>query len=109
MRLEEIKQSIRIVGQALDGLPEGDIRAKVSPNFKPPPGEVYSRVENSRGEMGVYIQSAGEKKPLRVKARGGSYNQLQFLPEIVRGKGYLIADVVAIFATLDIIMPEVDR
>ena len=77
-------------------------------NFKPAKGEVYSRIENSRGEMGVYVQSTGDtKKPLRVKMRGGSYNQLQVMPELV--KGVKIADVVAIMASLDIILPEVDR
>jgi NADH-quinone oxidoreductase subunit D len=106
-RLQEIKQSLRILTQALDGLPEGDIKAKVSPNFKPPVGETYARVENSRGELGVYIQSDGTTKPLRLKARGGSFNHLQVLPEL--GKGLLIADIVAIMASLDIIMPEVDR
>ena len=107
VRLDEIKQSLRIIEQALDVLPEGPIKAKVSPNFKPPAGEVYTRIENSRGEMGVYIQSDGGKKPLRVKARGGSYNQLQALPYF--GTGGLVADLVAIFASLDVIMPEVDR
>lgn len=107
IRLDEIRESLKIVEQALDALPEGDIKAKVSPNFKPPAGEVYARIENSRGEMGVYIQSNGEKKPLRVKTRGGSYNQLQALPEF--GTDCLVADLVAIFATLDVIMPEVDR
>ncbi|MDF1544647.1 MAG: NADH-quinone oxidoreductase subunit D [bacterium] len=107
LRLDEIKQSLNIVEQALDALPEGDIKAKVSPNFKPPAGEVYSRVENSRGELGVYIQSDGGKKPLRVKMRGGSYNQLQVLPHI--GTNCLVADLVAIFASLDVILPEVDR
>ncbi len=106
-RVEEIKQSLKIVTQALDGLPEGEIKAKVSPNFKPPAGETYARIENSRGELGVYLVSDGTNKPLRVKTRGGSYNQLQVLPEI--GKGLLIADIVAIMASLDIIMPEVDR
>jgi NADH-quinone oxidoreductase subunit D len=106
-RLQEIKQSLRIITQALDALPEGDIKAKVSPNFKPPVGETYARVENSRGELGVYIQSDGSNKPLRLKARGGSFNHLQVLPEL--GKGLLIADIVAIMASLDIIMPEVDR
>lgn len=106
-RLQEIKESLKIVSQALDGLPEGDIKAKVSPNFKPPVGEVYARIENSRGELGVYLLSDGTNKPARVKTRGGSYNQLQVLPEI--GKGLLIADIVAIMASLDIIMPEVDR
>jgi NADH-quinone oxidoreductase subunit D len=109
VRIEEIRQSLKIISQALDGLPEGETRAKVKAKFKPPPGEVYVRIENSRGEMGVYLVSDGSEKPVRVKTRGGSYNQLQFLPEIVRGRGYLIADLVAIFATFDIIMPEVDR
>ncbi|RME22788.1 MAG: NADH-quinone oxidoreductase subunit D [Candidatus Zixiibacteriota bacterium] len=107
VRLDEIRESLKIIEQALDGLPEGPIRAKVSPNFKPPAGEVYARIENSRGEMGVYLQSNGEKKPLRVKCRGGSFNQLQVLPHFATGG--LIADLVAIFASLDIILPEVDR
>ncbi|MFQ5452618.1 MAG: NADH-quinone oxidoreductase subunit D [Candidatus Zixiibacteriota bacterium] len=107
LRLEEIKQSIIIIEQALDGIPEGDIKAKVSPKFKPPAGEVYSRIENSRGEMGVYLLSDGTDKPVRVKTRGGSYNQLQVLPEIATD--CLIADLVAIFASFDIILPEVDR
>ena len=106
-RLQEIKQSLKIVSQALDGLPEGDIKAKVPGVFKPPAGEAYARIENSRGELGVYLISDGTNKPLRVKTRGGSYNNLQVLPEL--GKGLLIADVVAIMASLDIIMPEVDR
>ncbi|MEA1980634.1 MAG: NADH-quinone oxidoreductase subunit D [candidate division Zixibacteria bacterium] len=107
IRLDEIKQSIKIIEQALDGLPEGNIKAKISPNFKPPAGENYARVENSRGELGTYIQSIGEKKPLRVKMRGGSFCQLQALPHF--GTECFIADLVAIFASLDIILPEVDR
>jgi NADH-quinone oxidoreductase subunit D len=108
VRLEEMRQSNRIVKQAIEQLPDGEIKAKVPANFKPPKGEVYSRIENSRGEMGVYIQSAGDsKKPLRVKLRGGSYNQLQVMPEII--KGGKISDLVAIMASMDVIMPEVDR
>ncbi len=107
MRLLEIRQSIKIIRQALDGLPEGPIKAKVSPKFKPPAGEVYSRIESARGEMGCHIISDGTVKPVRVKFRGSSYNHLQVLPEI--GTDCLIADLVAIFATLDVILPEVDR
>jgi NADH-quinone oxidoreductase subunit D len=107
VRIQEMRESAKIVRQAIDQIPDGDVRAKVTMNFKPAAGEVYSRIENSRGEMGAYIQSVGEKKPLRVKLRGGSYNQLQVMPELV--KGHKIADVVAIMASLDIIMPEVDR
>ncbi|HWR82099.1 MAG TPA: NADH-quinone oxidoreductase subunit D [Candidatus Deferrimicrobium sp.] len=108
LRLDEIRQSMRIVSQALDSLPEGEIKnKKVKANFKPPAGEVYARIENTRGELGVYLISDGSAKPLRVKTRGGSYNQLQVLPHY--GTNMLIADLVANFATLDIIMPEVDR
>jgi len=108
IRIQEMRESAKIVRQAIEQIPDGEIQAKVSINFKPPAGEVYSRIENSRGEMGAYIQSpGGVKKPLRIKLRGGSYNQLQVMPELV--VGHKIADVVAIMASLDIIMPEVDR
>ncbi|MEA2030822.1 MAG: NADH-quinone oxidoreductase subunit D [candidate division Zixibacteria bacterium] len=108
LRLDEIKQSIRIITQALDGLPEGDIKNKKSrQTFKAPAGETYARIENSRGELGVYLISDGGKKPLRVKTRGASFNHVQVLPHF--GTDMLIADLVANFATLDIIMPEVDR
>ena len=106
-RLAEIRQSIRIIRQALDGLPEGDIGGKLKPRFKPPAGEVYNRIESARGEMGCHIVSNGETKPLRVKLRGSSYNHVAVLPHFATN--VLIADLVAIFATMDIIMPEVDR
>ncbi len=106
-RLDEMKESLKIIEQALDGLPEGEIKAKVKPKFKPPEGEVYSRIESARGEMGAYVRSDGTTKPVRVKLRGSSYNHLALVPEICTD--VLIADLVAIFATLDIIMPEVDR
>ena len=107
VRLDEIQESCKIVAQALDGIQDGDIKAKVSPKFKPPAGETYTRIENSRGEMGVYLVSDGTTKPFRLKARGGSYAHLQLLPEI--STNCLIADLVAIFASFDVIMPEVDR
>ena len=108
LRLDEIRQSIKIITQALDGLPEGEIKSKKSKmTFKAPPGEAYARIENSRGEMGVYLISDGGKTPLRVKTRGASYNHVQVLPQY--GTDMLIADLVANFATLDVIMPEVDR
>ncbi len=108
IRLDEIRESVKIISQALDGLPEGDIKNKKSRlTYKPPAGETYTRIENSRGEMGVYLISDGGKKPVRVKTRGASYNHLQVLPYY--GDDMLIADLVANFATLDVIMPEVDR
>jgi len=108
VRMQEMRESAKIVRQALEQMPEGDIATKISPVFKAKEGEIYSRIENSRGEMGVYIKADGkEKKPYRVKMRGGSFNQLQVMPHLV--VGHKIADVVAIMASLDIIMPEVDR
>ncbi|HOP05987.1 MAG TPA: NADH-quinone oxidoreductase subunit D [candidate division Zixibacteria bacterium] len=106
-RLDEIRVSIKIIRQALDGLPEGEFKAKVSPKFKPAPGECYNRIESARGEMGCHLISNGGPKPLRVKLRGSSYNNLQVLPAF--GANCMIADLVAIFATLDVILPEVDR
>lgn len=107
VRINEMRQSALIVRQALEGLPEGEFRAKVRPSFKPPAGECYTRIESARGEMGAYIISDGTAKPTRVKLRGSSYNHIMVLPEIV--KGLKIADLVAIFASFDAIMPEVDR
>jgi NADH-quinone oxidoreductase subunit D len=106
VRMQEMRESAKIVRQAIEQIPEGEIKAKVSMNFKPE-GEVYSRIENSRGEIGIHLIGKKEKKPLRVKMRGGSYNQLQVMPEIA--KGLKIADLVAIMASMDVIMPEVDR
>ena len=107
MRIQEIRQSARIVRQALENLPEGPVRAKVSRTFKPKEGEVYSRIESARGEMGVHLISDGSPKPFRVRLRGSSYSHLCAIPEICRG--LKIADLVAIFASLDIILPEIDR
>jgi NADH-quinone oxidoreductase subunit D len=109
VRIQEMRESAKIVRQALEQMPEGEFKTRVSLQaFKPKEGEVYSRIENSRGEMGVYILADGKsKKPIRVKMRGGSYNQLQVMPHLV--EGHKIADVVAVMASLDIIMPEVDR
>jgi NADH-quinone oxidoreductase subunit D len=75
--------------------------------FRPPAGEVFSRIEAPRGEMGYYIVSTGDKKPYRVRIRTASYNNLQCLEPI--SIGLKIADLVAIFGSLDVILPEVDR
>ena len=107
VRVQELRQSNEIVRQALDQLPQGEIKAKMKPSFKPPVGESYARVENSRGEMGCHIISDGSAKPYRLKLRGGSYCHTQIIPEIA--KGQMIADLVATFASLDVILPEVDR
>jgi len=107
VRLEEMRQSLRIVDQALKALPEGRIRAKVPNWIKPPKGEVYYAIEGPRGEQGFYIVSDGSDKPYRMRFRGPSFANLQALPKMV--EGHLLADVVAVIGTLDIVLGDVDR
>ncbi len=108
VRIEEFRQSCRIIEQALDGLPEGEtVRAKMPAVFRAPAGEVFSRIEAPRGEMGYYVVSTGDKKPYRVKIRTASFGNLQVLGPI--SIGLKIADLVAIFGSIDVILPEVDR
>jgi len=107
VRIREMREANKIVRQALENLPAGDFKAKTPTVFKPPQGEVYFRIEAPRGEMGFYIISDGTTKPYRVKVRTGSFNNLMAMPILC--KGVLIADIVAIFGSLDVVMPEVDR
>ena len=106
VRMEEVKQSMRIVEQALAQLPEGPVMGKVPKVLKPPVGEIYHAVENPRGELGYYIVSDGSPKPYRIHVRRPSFINLQMLNETCQG--LLIADVVAVLATLDSLMGEVD-
>jgi len=108
VRIEEFRQSCNLIEQALDALPAGDtVRAKLPAVFKAPKGEVFARIEAPRGEMGYYIVSNGDKKPYRVKIRTASYGNLQVLAPITIG--WKIADLVAIFGSIDIVLGEVDR
>lgn len=107
VRIQEMRESARIVQQAIDGLPGGDFKKKVGLNWKPPEGEVFSRIEAPRGEMAYHIVSDGSPKPYRMKIRTASFCNLQVLPLIATD--CLIADLVAIFGSLDVILPEVDR
>ncbi len=107
IRLEEMRQSRRIILQALDRLPEGPIRGKVPRILKPPVGEYYSAIEAPRGELGYYIVSDGSALPFRVRIRPPTFISLQALKRLVRG--HLVADVVAIIGTLDIVLGEIDR
>jgi NADH-quinone oxidoreductase subunit D len=106
-RIQEMRQSLRIVRQAVAGLPEGPIMAKVPKVLKPPPGEVYVSIEAPKGELGYFIVSDGTTQPYRVRVRPPSFVNLQALDQMVRGR--LVADVVAIIGTLDIVLGEVDR
>ncbi|MBD3169121.1 MAG: NADH-quinone oxidoreductase subunit D [candidate division Zixibacteria bacterium] len=107
VRLQELRESAKIVEQAIDGLPGGDFKKKVPLTWKPPEGEVFCRIEAPRGEMAYHIISDGTPKPYRMKIRTASFCNLQVLPII--GVNHMIADLVAIFGSLDIILPEVDR
>jgi len=107
VRMEEIKQSAVIVEQALDGLPEGPVMAKVPKIIKPPVGEVYHSIEAPKGEIGVYLVSDGTGKPYRMRIRPPSFINLQSLKRM--SIGHLVADVVALIGTLDIVLGEVDR
>jgi NADH-quinone oxidoreductase subunit D len=133
VRLEEMRQSCRLVKQALDKMPEGELMAEaakivpppkdkvytriesliqhfhiISEGFKPPVGEVYQSIEAPKGELGFYIISDGSAKPYRVKIRVPSFANLQAIEKMCEG-GMMVADVVAIIGTLDIVLGEIDR
>jgi NADH-quinone oxidoreductase subunit D len=132
VRLEEMRQSLRIVGQALDKLPMGPVRSNnykyVPPprseigvsmealihhfklwteGFEAPRGAIYSAVESPRGELGVYLESDGGPKPYRIHWRTPSFDNLQSIP--LQSKGVLVADLVAIIGSVDIVLGDVDR
>lgn len=132
IRLEEMRQSVRIIRQVLDGLPEGPVKAdapKVVPppkedvlskpeallrhfwmvfeGFHVPPGEYYSAVESPRGELGFYVVSDGGPRPYRLRIRTPSYVNIQAIP--VMGEGGMIPDMVAIIGSIDICLGEIDR
>jgi NADH-quinone oxidoreductase subunit D/NADH-quinone oxidoreductase subunit C/D len=107
VRLREMVESIKIIEQVIDNIPEGDFQAKTKNVIKLPKGEFYSRVETARGELGVYIISDGSMKPYRVKFRSPNFSNLSALKHMaVGGK---IGDLVAIMATLDLVIPDIDR
>ena len=108
VRLEEFRQSTRIIRQAIQGLPEGPVLGKVPRLIKPPAGETYHANESPKGEIGFFIVSDGKStSPYRLRVRPPSFCNLQALPTLVRG--HLVADVVAIIGTIDIVLGEVDR
>jgi NADH-quinone oxidoreductase subunit D len=107
VRMEEMRQSVRIIRQAVEGVTQGPIIAKVPKVIKPPVGEAYVSIEAPKGELGYYIVSDGSTQPYRVRVRPPSFVNLQALDRMVRGG--LVADVVAVIGTLDIVLGEVDR
>jgi NADH-quinone oxidoreductase subunit D len=132
VRIEELHQSVRIVNQAVQSMPDGPVRAKapgivmpdrekmktemesliqhfkiVTEGFRVPPGEVYQVVESPRGEMGYYVVSDGTAHPYRVKVRSPSFSNLQALPRIAEGR--LVSDMIACIGSIDIVLGEIDR
>ncbi len=132
VRVAEMRESLKIVRQASEGLPEGPVRADapgivlperekmktemealiyhfkiVTEGFAPPPGEVYQAIESPRGQLGFYVASDGSAKPLRVKVRAPSFSNLAVLPKMMEGR--LIADAVACIGSIDIVLGEIDR
>ena len=132
LRLEEIRQSLRIIEQGIDGLPEGPYRAHVpgvvlppkehvlhkmeamifhfkiiTDGFKTPLGSVYQAIESPKGEIGFFISSDGSNRPNRVRVRPPSFINLAALPALVEGR--LLTDVVCAIGSIDIVLGEVDR
>ena len=132
VRIAEMRESLKIVRQAMEGMPEGPVRANaphivlpdrdsmknsiealiyhfkiVTEGFHPPVGEVYQCVESPRGELGIYMVSDGSPKPFRCQVRAPSFANLQALPKMIEGR--LIADAVACIGSIDVVLGEIDR
>ncbi|MGI9546113.1 MAG: NADH-quinone oxidoreductase subunit D [Flavobacteriaceae bacterium] len=107
VRIQELWESLSIVEQLIDNIPEGEHRVATRAVIKLPKGEFYQRVETARGELGVYVISTGTKSPYRLKFRSPGFSNLSLLNHIaVGGK---IGDLVATMATLDLVIPDIDR
>ncbi len=106
-RILEMYESLNIIEQLIDNIPEGDYAVKLKGVVKLPEGEYYQRVETSKGDFGVFIVSDGKKNPYRVKFRSPGFSNLFALNSMV--KGYKIADLIAIMGSLDLVIPDIDR
>ena len=107
VRMNEMRQSLSIIEQLIDNIPDGDFQAKTKAVIKLPKGEFYSRVETARGELGVYIVSEGGLTPYRIKFRSPGFSNLSALHHMT--KNSKIADLVATMGTLDLVIPDIDR
>ncbi len=107
VRMQETRESTRIVDQLLDGLPAGPIMAKVPRIIKVPAGEAWISTENPLGEMGYYIVSKGDLVPFRVKIRSASFNNVSIVPWLL--KGVYVPDIITILASLYFILGDIDR
>jgi len=107
IRVREMRESVKLCRQVLEGLPDGEWWGKVPKILKLPAGEVYVRTENPRGELGFHIVSRGGKEPWRLKCRAPSFHNIAALQAMATGS--MIADIIAMVGSLDIVLGEVDR
>jgi len=107
VRMREMEESVCILRQCFKQIPDGPVIAKVPRKFKPPAGDAYIRVESARGDMGWYVVSDGSEFPYRTKIRTGSFSAMSIVDWTSRG--LMIADLVAVISSLDVVAPEVDR
>jgi NADH-quinone oxidoreductase subunit D len=107
VRIQEMRESARIIEQCLRDMPEGEVMTKLPKIFKPPAGEAFARSEAPRGELSFFMVSDGTPNPARVHIRAPSFVHLSLLPELVVGTK--LADLVAILGSLDTVLGEVDR
>ena len=107
IRVLEMKESIKILRQALSQIPEGDVQAALPKKIRPKKGEVYSRYETARGDVRFYIRSDGKNIATRLKMRSPAYCNLSVLNEI--SAGWMISDVITVLGSLDIVLGEIDR
>jgi NADH-quinone oxidoreductase subunit D/NADH-quinone oxidoreductase subunit C/D len=107
VRVKEMNQSIRIIEQLIDNIPEGEFVGKTKNVLKLNKGEYYQRVETARGELGIFIVSEGATTPYRIKFRSPGFSNLSVLDHIA--KGSKIGDLMATMGTLDLVIPDIDR
>ncbi|MDC0140658.1 NADH-quinone oxidoreductase subunit D 1 [bacterium] len=107
VRLIEMRESARIILQAIDSMPSGSLQAKVPKVIKVPKGQSYVRTENPKGEMGFHVISEGGLGPYRLKIRTPSFSNISILPELLEGQ--LLPDLIAIMGSLDFVLGDVDR
>ena len=107
VRVLELTESVKIIRQALKQIPEGDVHEAMPKKVRPKKGEVYSRYESARGDLGYYIVSDGKNIPNRVKMRSPAFCSLSALNEM--GQGFMISDIITILGSLDIVLGEIDR
>ena len=107
VRMLEMSESVKILRQAIAGLPSGDVNSARPKKVRPKEGEVYSRYETARGDLGIYIRSNGKPIPQRLKMRSPCFCNLSVLNEI--SAGWMISDVITILGSLDIVLGEIDR